>query len=60
MSLYQKFDLDNDLEPETSAKVAQIAKANTGSPAPTTTLAGLATLATEEIAKRRQGTEVPT
>jgi hypothetical protein len=47
MSPYWKFDLDNDLEPETSAKVAQVAKANTGSPAQTTTLAGLATLAAE-------------
>jgi hypothetical protein len=42
MSAYWKFDPYKDLEPETAAKVAKVAKEGTGT---TITLAGLATLA---------------
>ncbi len=49
-----------DLEPVTPAKVAKVAKDDTDNLALPVTLAGLATLAAEEIAKRRQGIEGPT
>jgi hypothetical protein len=47
MSLYGKVGPHKDLEPEAPAKVAQVAKANTGKLAQTTALAGLATLAAQ-------------
>jgi hypothetical protein len=59
MSLYGKFYLDNDLESERPAKVAQVAKDDTGNLALPVPLADLATLAAGEIAKRQQGTEGP-
>jgi hypothetical protein len=57
MSLYWKYYLDNDWGSETPAKVAQVAKGDTDNPALPLNLAGLATLAAEEIAKRQDGNE---
>ena len=52
--------LHNDLEPKAHAKAAQVAKDDTDKLALPTTLAGLATLAAEQIAERQQGTQRPT